>query len=376
MAGPRPGPQDNGVIDLQPGQPFDGPAQRLLTHYDKDKDGKLSRAEIGLDKELFDRLDANKDDHLDKAELAKFFQRDADLELVARLGKLNAKESAADSFLRDLGKKVGIANALPSRIEVYNPTKRPMPLAAAASRIDDTTLALKLGDATLELQANDNSQRGFNRFQNISQFLLQQFRELDVDKAGVVDKKQVQQNQFLRELFDMADRDGDGKLTEKELTAYLAMQGEGANTFTALSIQDQGRSLFDLFDADRDGRLSVRELRTAWTRMQPFVKAADNVLTKPDVPRRLTFAVGQGQNTFFQNRRPNASGPAAPLWFTKMDRNNDGDISPSEFLGSEEEFRMLDADGDGLISAEEARQWEARQKQAKEAENKEGDKKP
>jgi Ca2+-binding EF-hand superfamily protein len=86
--------------------------------------------------------------------------------------------------------------------------------------------------------------------------------------------------------------------------------------------------------------------------------------------------VGQGQNTFFQNRSPNRSGPAAPLWFTKMDRNSDGDISPIEFLGTVEEFRMLDADGDGLISAEEARQWEAKQKQAKEAENKEGDKKP
>jgi hypothetical protein len=39
-----------------------------------------------------------------------------------------------------------------------------------------------------------------------------------------------------------------------------------------------------------------------------------------------------------------------------MDRNNDGDVSPREFLGTEEQFRRLDADGDGLISAEEARQ--------------------
>jgi hypothetical protein len=31
---------------------------------------------------------------------------------------------------------------------------------------------------------------------------------------------------------------------------------------------------------------------------------------------------------------------------------------------------MLDADGDGLISAEEARQWEAKQKKAKETASK------
>jgi Ca2+-binding EF-hand superfamily protein len=377
MAGPRPAPQDTGVIDIQPGQPLDGAAQRLLGYYDKDKNGKLSRAEISLDKELFDSLDANKDDHLDKAELVKFFQRDADLELVARLGKISASETVADSFLRDLGKKVGIANALPSRVEVYNPTKRPMPLAGAASRVNETTLELKLGDATLQLQAADEANRGFNRFQNITQFYLQQFKALDVDKKGYVEKKQAAQDQFVREIFDLADRDGDGKLTEKELKDYFELQSRGAVCTTTVQGNDMGRSLFDLFDTDRDGRLSVRELRTGWTRMQPYVKATDNALTKADVPRRLTFALGQGQNTFFaQNRQPNSSGPSVPLWFTKMDRNNDGDISPSEFLGSEEEFRMLDADGDGLISAEEARQWEAKQKKVKEADNKEGDKKP
>src|SRR5262249_10184425 len=38
-----------------------GAAQQVLAQYDKDKNSKLSRAEIGLDKALFDRLDANLD---------------------------------------------------------------------------------------------------------------------------------------------------------------------------------------------------------------------------------------------------------------------------------------------------------------------------
>jgi hypothetical protein len=37
-----------------------------------------------------------------------------------------------------------------------------------------------------------------------------------------------------------------------------------------------------------------------------------------------------------------------------MDRNGDGDVSPREFLGTQEDFRRIDEDGDGLIDAREA----------------------
>jgi hypothetical protein len=43
-----------------------------------------------------------------------------------------------------------------------------------------------------------------------------------------------------------------------------------------------------------------------------------------------------------------------------MDRNGDGDVSRREFLGTAEQFRKIDGDGDGLISVEEAEKADAR----------------
>ena len=45
---------------------------------------------------------------------------------------------------------------------------------------------------------------------------------------------------------------------------------------------------------------------------------------------------------------------AGPVWFRKMDRNNDGDLSPHEFVGPRAAFDRLDADGDGLVDRQEA----------------------
>jgi hypothetical protein len=42
-----------------------------------------------------------------------------------------------------------------------------------------------------------------------------------------------------------------------------------------------------------------------------------------------------------------------------MDRNGDGDVSKREWLGSMEDFKKIDTDGDGLISVEEAEKADA-----------------
>jgi Ca2+-binding EF-hand superfamily protein len=355
---------DMGFLEVKPSA-ADAAARQVLAHYDKNKNGKLSRDEIGLDEALFNQLDVNRDGQLDNKEFAAFFRRDADLELVGRLGAADAKQQQIATFLKNVG-----LGGQPVRAEIFNPDKRAMPLAGKVKRQSPVALGLTLGDAGIDLSVSDQS---FPQFGNLKQFYTQQFKQADTDKKGVIDMKKAQTAQFLDQIFPLADRDGDGKLTEKELNAYLDMQVQGSGSQTQLTITDEGRNLFDVLDANGDGRLSIRELRSAWERMKPLAKSTAG-LTRDDVSRRLEVSIGPSQGRRFRvvqarnvmRQQVRGGNKSAPLWFTKMDRNNDGDISPREFIGRAEDFRKLDADGDGLISIEEARQFEEQLKKNKE----------
>jgi hypothetical protein len=84
-----------------------------------------------------------------------------------------------------------------------------------------------------------------------------------------------------------------------------------------------------------------------------------------EIAGKYRLTAEPGKPTMFRsgNRMMRGSPPASvsagpplsgPLWFQKMDRNQDGDVSAREFLGSGDLFLRLDRDGDGLLSAEEA----------------------
>src|SRR5262249_57777 len=153
----------------------------------------------------------------------------------------------------------------------------------------------------------------------------------------------------------------------KELEAYAELQARAVSCFTVLSIADRGRSLFEFLDADRDGRLSQRELRTARTRLAVWDRDGERVFTGSAIPRQVLLTISHGGAQFTDRSvEPPGYGPAAralmpsrgPLWFRHMDRNGDGDVSRREFLGTDDDFKRLDLDGDGLISVEEAEKAE------------------
>src|SRR5262249_4802889 len=161
----------------------------------------------------------------------------------------------------------------------------------------------------------------------------QQFEAADAERRGFVEPKQVEDFAALTALFKLADRDGNGKLTDREFDSFLNLHTLGAESFVTLTVSDDSPGLFDLLDEDGDGRLSLRELFTAWERLRNLDRDRDDRLTRDELPRRLGLRLTRGTPTPRSTRvgaavsSPKARGPA---WFRRMDRNGDGYVSRRE----------------------------------------------
>jgi Ca2+-binding EF-hand superfamily protein len=280
----------------------------------------------------------------DAGELADFVKRPPDLEVVIRLGETKPAEAhiAAD---------------------------RASPLATKVTAKDGQAL-LDLGVTRLDLRRGEET--GGNLFgSSPGQQYLEQFRKAVPAGKGFLDERAAGAHRLFRVLFKAIDRDGDGKITEKEMLAYIEalgeLQAEARACCTTLVLTDESRGLFDLLDVNRDGRLSVREMRGAVKLLPQLDRDGKGYLTRADIPRRYSltlrpgaagggidpgaaFAMLYGGSSRSEPEQPRRG----PLWFRKMDRNRDGDVSRKEFLFGEELFRKIDTDGDGLISLEEA----------------------
>ncbi|HEX5272292.1 MAG TPA: EF-hand domain-containing protein [Gemmataceae bacterium] len=368
-------PDNAPLVRVEGAAPNEKLGRRLLSQYDKDRNGKLSPKEIGLGVAEFAALDKNKDGQLDLSELSAFGARPADLGLIYRLGKL-PKGKAPGGLLKLVTDARGSGGEALRPASLFGPDDRPQPLAGAVTKLTGGGLKLGLPDAHIDFQA---AQSTAMNDAGVKQFYLQQFKEADVNKKGYLERKVLENTQFqyLLPLFGLADRNGDNKLTEKELSDFLDLQSEGSACVVTLTAHDLGRGLFELIDvAPRDGRLGLRELRTAWSRLAPLDRDGDGAVAKNEVPRQMQLSVRQsglgypyqfvGAEIGYRSQMPVPAPTRGPLWFRKMDRNADGDVSAREWLGTEEEFRKIDTDGDGLISAEEAERYDALlKKQAK-----------
>ena len=252
-------------------------------------------------------------------------------------------------------------------------------MASAVRPGTSGTLLINMGDSQIDLRRTDAVTGATDdQIKMQSDALRAQYvarlKEADSTGRGYVELLDVKKPQFyqLQTLFTLADRDGDGKLTEAEVNAWFDLQSKALGSYVSLSVTENGRGFFDILDANRDGSLGLRELRTAWDRLKVYDRDGDGKIAPNEIPRQYQVTLGLGQAAAFLRQlggpgmgQPTAVTVRGPVWFRKMDRNGDGDVSLREFIGTREEFEKIDTDHDGLISVEEAERYDEQMRQKK-----------
>ena len=339
------------VVELVAGESSFRPARLLLKKYDKGKDdvpgrpdGKLSSAEFAIEPEAFAAADTNGDDALDIDELRKLLARPpVDLTLDVTLSPEASGRATA---------RVEAGGALPKGAQVRR-------LAAG-----DVEFAV--GQVRLDVHVDDGNTAALAA----RHVVQQQFKAADANKDGYLEGKEMAAinapQSPLAGLSEIIDRDGDGKVYLKELTAFADRQIESARSRLVMTTDDQGRAIFGIVDLDRDRQLGAREVMRTVERVMSWDGNGDGRVSADEIPYHFQVTIarsglpgltGEGVGTFAARSMAATSGAGradGPDWFQKMDRNHDGDISRREFLGPRDQFDRLDRDNDGLIDADEA----------------------
>ena len=237
-----------------------------------------------------------------------------------------------------------------------------------SKQLADGDVEFAIGQVRLDIHVEP----GNTAAEEVRRVLTQRFKAADANKDGYIEGKERAAldgpQSPLAGLWEVIDRDGDGKVYLKELLAFGDRQAEAARRRLILTTDDQGRAIFRVLDLDRDRRLGAREVMRTVDRVMSWDGDGDGRVSPDEIPYHFLVTIARsglpgltGEGMAAPAARAMiampAAGPASaagPEWFQKMDRNRDGDVSRREFLGTRDQFDRLDRDKDGLIDADEA----------------------
>jgi Ca2+-binding EF-hand superfamily protein len=293
---------------------------------------------FGLSDDPIGQLDENEDGTISKQEMKSILQCDPDVIVAATLSERPGGETDLSiRWVRSELKPFVQSSPLPSMIALANP---------------NLILSISLTD----------------RFRNQNQIPAEAFAMLDANADGALDEAEIPEPLKQQYTLEDYDADEDGKLTLIEINQRIA------GTLPIWNVQMRGRgaefpdALFAYLDTDYNRVLTTREIGAAPSKLRDLVPRDFETNGSEELrPERLpdSFSVQivrgdpQQRDQLFQWRQPetrqlldNTNSP--PRWARRMDVNLDGEISVMEFVGSIEQFRLLDTNEDGFIGMTEA----------------------
>ncbi len=307
----------------------------LLKKYDLNKDKALSAGELHWPVALYDRMDANRDGDLNAYEMQGAPEVPFDIQLTV---ELNPKDDTVPSL---------------------SVVKTQMEAAVESSRADTVTLKTPSFTLMLVSRKTDPIEAGVTN-------AMEGFNELDVDANGYIDTTEAMQKiRMQRGLFDMIDTDRDGKVFGPEMKQFVSVAGIPVASTCRLHVYDTGFGFFQILDTNHDGRISAREMRDVGKSLSVMDRDGTPGLSPTEPTRNYRIEFTRGSFVLFGKIEPRSmmatQAPVyvsrvlqGPVWYQRMDRNNDGDLSWEEFLGSRRDFDRLDVDQDGMVDLKEA----------------------
>lgn len=207
-------------------------------------------------------------------------------------------------------------------------------------------------------------------------FLGQTFVMIDGDRNQYLDETEfagivgAMQQSGANGDFATVDQNSDKMVTRDELFSFVERDLMAAASRIEVTVKQDGKTLFSLLDANQDRRLSAREIKSGSSILQKYDLNGDGSFAETELGTEYVLTLGLGRSELRRNSGmmtmqtmamnsgdavlPGLEGLDGPEWFRRMDRNQDGDVSVREFLGTSTQFAALDTDQDCLMSASEA----------------------